>query len=256
MLDAHCHLDLYSDPSQTAADADKAGVFTVFVTNLPSAFDVSYPHTRQFRRVRIALGLHPLTADLHSERELARFKELVGKTSFIGEVGLDFSREGLATRERQLASFRFVLRCLQDRVKFVTIHSRQAEAAVLDLLDEHYRHPVVFHWYTGTTRSLDLAISRGDFFSINPSMLRSAKGRNIIARIPRGRTLTESDGPFINVGQRNVVPADVELVERGLAEMWGEDPLAVRHVVAKNFQALVKPLKELAGAENSERPAM
>jgi TatD DNase family protein len=146
MLDAHCHLDLYADPSQTAADAENAGVFTVFVTNLPSAFDVAYPHTLRFRKVRVAVGLHPLTARMHTDQELSRFKELVRKNSFIGEVGLDFSRDGLATRDRQLASFRFVLRCLEKKPKFVTIHSRRAEAAVLELLAEEYPHPVGFHW--------------------------------------------------------------------------------------------------------------
>jgi TatD DNase family protein len=244
MVDTHCHLDLYSDPSRIAADAEKAGVFTVFVTNLPSAFDAALPHARQFRKVRMALGLHPLTAESHSDRELDRFKQLVWKTSFIGEVGLDFSRDGLDTREKQLNSFRFVLRCLENQAKFVTIHSRQAESAVLDLLDELYRHPVVFHWYSGTPKNLDSAIDRGHFFSVNPSMLRGMKGRKLIARIPPERILTESDGPFISVGRRKVIPADVQLVERGLAEIWEMEPLVVRSIVAQNFQILMKPLRE------------
>jgi len=64
--------------------------FTVFVTNLPSAFDAAYPHAQRFRKVRVAVGLHPLSASTHTEQELTRFRELVTKTSFIGEVGLDF----------------------------------------------------------------------------------------------------------------------------------------------------------------------
>jgi TatD DNase family protein len=248
MLDAHCHLDLYPDPSKTAADAENAGVFTVFVTNLPSAFDVAYPNTARFRKVRIAVGLHPLNADLHTEHELSRFRQLVRKTSFIGEVGLDFSRDGLAMRDKQLSSFRFVLQCLENAAKFVTIHSRQAESVVLDLLEEHYAQPIVFHWYSGTVRDLDLAIKRGHFFSINPSMFRSKKGRSLIERIPRDRILTESDGPFINVGSRRIVPADVHLVERGLAEVWAMDSLAVRSRVAKTFHQLLKPLQNGATA--------
>jgi TatD DNase family protein len=243
MLDAHCHLDLYPDPSEAAADAEKAGVFTVFVTNLPSAFDVAYPHTVRFKKVRIAVGLHPLNANLHTEGELARFRELVQKTSFIGEVGLDFSRDGVTTRNKQLNSFRFVLQCLEKQAKFVTIHSRQAESAVLDLLGEHYPHPVVFHWYSGAARNLDLAIKRGDFFSINPSMFRSKKGRSLIEQIPRDRALTESDGPFINVGSRTVVPADVHLVEQALGEVWTIEWSTVRTIVARNFQQLMEPLK-------------
>jgi TatD DNase family protein len=244
MLDAHCHIDLYPDPSRIAFDAENAGVFTVFVTNLPSAFEAAHPHIQRFKRVRLALGLHPLQADMHTEKELTRFKELIGKTSFVGEVGLDFSRDGVATRDRQVASFRFVLRCMEGKSKFVTIHSRQAETCVLELLAEEYPHPVVFHWYTGTHKSLDLAVEQGHFFSINPAMTWSKKGKATIARIPRERTLTESDGPFIRVGARMIVPADSQLVENALAKIWGTDPSAVRRVVADNFKRLMVPLRE------------
>lgn len=225
-------------------------MFVVCVTNLPSAFLAAWPHVRQFKKVRLALGLHPLNAALHSKEELDQFKELVSRTSFIGEIGLDFSREGNETRDEQLVSFRFALRCLQRQPKFITIHSRQAESAVLELLQQEYPHPVVFHWYSGTARNLDVAIERGHFFSINPPMLRSIKTRSLVARIPHDRALTESDGPFVNVGRRSIVPADVQLVEEGLADMWSMDPSAVRNTVAQNFQQLVKPLKRQDGAKN------
>ncbi len=253
MLDAHCHLDLYPDPSRTAAGAEKAGVFTVFVTNLPSAFDAAYPHTKHFKKVRIAVGLHPLSANQHTQRELARFKELVRKTSFIGEVGLDFSREGLTTRDKQLRSFKFVLESLENQAKFVTIHSRQAESAVLDVLEERYPYPVVFHWYSGSLSNLERAIGNGHFFSINPAMIRSDKGTKIIARIPKERMLTESDGPFVTMGSRNVEPSDIGLVEEALGKTWKVDAMRARNIVARNFQTLLRPLQELGPGNASKQ---
>jgi hypothetical protein len=65
--------------------------------------------------MRLALGPHPLNAELHSDKELVRVKELVDETSFIGEIGLDFSREGYETRDKQLNSFRFVLQSLRNQ---------------------------------------------------------------------------------------------------------------------------------------------
>jgi TatD DNase family protein len=248
MLDAHCHLDLYPDPSGTALHAESAGVFVVCVTNLPSAFVAARPHLRQFKKVRLALGLHPLNAELHTDTELAEFKELVDQTSFIGEIGLDFSREGYATRDRQLHSFRFVLQSLRKQPKFVTIHSRRAENAVLELLQEEYPHPVVFHWYSGPLKTLEAAIGRGDFFSINPAMIRSDKTRDTVAKIPRDRILTESDGPFIDMGKRPVQPEDVRLVEESLGEMWEMDAVAASSIVRKNFQNLIAPLRQAAEA--------
>jgi TatD DNase family protein len=244
MLDAHCHLDLYGDPSRTALNAKAAGVFVVCVTNLPSAFLAAQPHTRQFKKVRLALGLHPLSAESHTDEELSHFRKLVDQTSFIGEVGVDFSRDGLATRGRQLASFRFALQCLDRKPKFVTIHSRRAEAAVLEVLAEEYPHPLVFHWYSGDLKNLKLVIERGHSFSINPAMVVNGKGREIVSRLPRERVLTESDGPFINIGDRTIVPKDVKVVEDALAEMWSTEPSAVRISVAENFRQLIKSLRE------------
>lgn len=249
MLDAHCHLDLYPDPSRIALEADRAGVFTVLVTNLPSAFDTAFPHVQQFKRVRLALGLHPLCAKQHSVQELERFKERVTCTSFIGEVGLDFSPEGYATKEKQLASFQFVLNSLAGKPKFVTIHSRRAEQAVLDLVGSQYGRPIVFHWFSGATKVLDAAIREGHYFSINPAMILSERGIALLASIPAERILTESDGPFVTIGSRPVVPSDVQLVETKLAEMWSTTASSVRRTISKNFDRLLAPIQ----AANSER---
>jgi TatD DNase family protein len=242
MLDAHCHLDLYPDPSRTALNAQSAGVFVVCVTNLPSAFLAARPHVRQFKQVRLALGLHPLSAELHTDQELGQFQKLLSETSFIGEVGLDFSRVGSKTKDRQLKSFQFVLRSLKRKPKFITIHSRQAEGAVLDLLQQEYPHPVVFHWYSGTLKMLERAVAGGHYFSINPGMARNDKGRTAIGNIPRERILTESDGPFINMGSRTIEPSDVRFVEETLAMLWGINALAARTTVLNNFRSLLLPL--------------
>jgi TatD DNase family protein len=252
MLDTHCHLDLYPDPSRIALNAESAGVFVVCVTNLPSAFLAAQPHVRRFKSVRLALGLHPLIADLHSDEELSQFSKLVCQTSFIGEIGLDFSREGQLTKERQLVSFRFALQALQKQPKFVTIHSRQAETAVLEVLREEYPHPVVFHWYSGKLKHLENAIAGGHFFSINPAMIRSQRGKEIIARIPREKVLTESDGPFIKMRSRTVEPTDVYMVEEALGKMWNAGASSVRSIVRKNFQTLIEPLKNAAPVQSAE----
>lgn len=252
MLDTHCHLDLYPDPTRTALNAESAGVFVVCVTNLPSAFLAARPHVRKFKRVRLALGLHPLSAELHTDNELSQFKKLVGETSFIGEVGLDFSRQGRETKGRQLNSFQFVLRALNREPKFVTIHSRQAESAVLEVLQQEYPHPVVFHWYSGAMKCLEDAIQAGHFFSINPAMIRSAKGRDVISRVPRERILTESDGPFVQMGSRAIEPADVRAVEETLGTIWQTDILLARTIVQQNFQRLIRPLRRRAGVQEAK----
>src|SRR5947209_7142555 len=123
MIDAHCHLDAYPDPLGAAVAADRARVLTIAMTRLPSASEAAYPHLRDLRHIRLAVGLHPLCAERHAA-EWRRFAACLGRTSYVGEVGLDFSHEGLATRDRQLESFRLVLGLVRQRPKFVSIHSR------------------------------------------------------------------------------------------------------------------------------------
>ena len=90
MLDTHCHIDLYPNPHTIAKAVERQKILTIAVTNLPSHFEVGLPHLRGFRQIRLALGLHPLMAEYH-ERERKKFKQTFSKTSYIGEIGLDFS---------------------------------------------------------------------------------------------------------------------------------------------------------------------
>jgi len=242
MLDTHCHIDLYPDPSRIVARAERAGVLTIGVTNLPSDYVRSRPHIRQRRRVRLALGLHPLLAERHTQERNA-FRHLVSDTSYIGEIGLDFSKEGKSTAALQVESFQFVLEAMAGKPKFVTLHSRGAEREVVRTLRAANRSPVVFHWYSGPLKCLDETLSDGHYFSINPAMARSSKGRRIMAAIPRDRILTETDGPFVTVGSRKAEPSDVAIVEQVLAEIWGVSQLEARGIVAENFRAIIAPLR-------------
>jgi TatD DNase family protein len=74
-------------------------------------------------------------------------------------------------------------------------------------------------------------------------MTMSKKGLATIARIPPDRILTESDGPFVTIGSRTVVPADVQVVEQKVAEMWHTDSATVRTTVAENFRRLLGPIR-------------
>ncbi|HEV7674066.1 MAG TPA: Qat anti-phage system TatD family nuclease QatD [Candidatus Angelobacter sp.] len=242
MVDTHCHLDYYPNPALAAEQAAAAGITVIFVTNTPAAFQRAYPHVRSLRNIRLAIGLHPLHA-AESRGEWNRFRELVQQTSYVGEVGLDFSALGVETKLVQIAAFRFVLESIRKLPRFVTIHSRGAETAVLDSLEEMIRHPVVFHWYTGNLSNIDRALSSGHYFSINLSMLASAKGRRIIGRLPPNRVLLESDGPFARVSGRSAVPKDVSQVIVGLGKMWNVSILDAQKQISTNLWDLLKRLQ-------------
>jgi TatD DNase family protein len=239
MLDSHCHLDRYPDPELIAAQAAQHGVFVLAVTNLPSHFGAGVSNVRALKRVRLALGLHPLAANDHA-RELPVFDRWFRETSFIGEVGLDFSRHGLSTAVRQLDTFRHVIRRVANDGKVVSLHSRGAELEVLDILNQHSAIRAIFHWYSGSLSTLDKILEAGHFLSVNPAMVSSAKGREILGRVPRERLLTETDGPHVTVGREKAMPWDVALVEGAIADLWTCSQSTVREQVWLNFTSIVR----------------
>jgi TatD DNase family protein len=241
MLDSHCHLDRYPDASSIATKASRDGVFVIAVTNLPSHFEMGIPHVAKFSRVRLALGLHPLAADEH-KAEWQHFERLLNKTSFVGEVGLDFSREGKATAKIQMESFRLVAKLLSNQPKFVTLHSRGAERDTLAVLKEFGVTPSVFHWYSGPLGVIDEALGDGHYFSVNTAMTESEKGRKIIARLPSDRVLTETDGPYVKINGKPVEPASVSIVEEFLSRAWNMPLSEARRTVWGNFRRLLTGL--------------
>ena len=106
-----------------------------------------------------------------------------------------------------------------------------------------YSRPVIFHWYTGTIKALSAALEAGHYFSVNPAMFRNKKGQPIVNHIPSDRILTETDGQFVKIGSRAAVPADVQVVEQSLSEIWQVDPAEVRQRVSAHFRRLTEPLR-------------
>lgn len=245
MLDTHCHIDLYPNPLTIAKEIEKRGILTIAVTNLPSHFEIGQPHLLGFQQIRQALGLHPLMAE-HHKKERPKFKQLLSKTSYIGEIGLDFSKAGRDTKNIQIESLRFVFKQIQDRPRFVSLHSRGAESKMLELLGEFDIQGAVFHWYSGSLTVLDQAVQSGHYFSINPAMIRSKKGRNIIDRIPLDRILTESDGPHIQLGNQSVRPINIKGVLEVLGDIWEMPFQETEEQVWSNFMKLLVPIREQA----------
>ncbi len=195
IIDTHCHFDMMDNPESYINQKEEIGDIVIGMTNLPSHFKMGSPYVSTFKHVRIALGFHPLLA-MERRRELSLFKQYVDQTSYIGEIGLDFSRDGIASKDDQLIVIREVLSVLQGKNKIISVHSRGAEHELLELLTEFCIDNVVFHWYSGPIELISTIVSRGYYFSINEAMTVSKKGRAIIENIPLDRILTETDAPY------------------------------------------------------------
>jgi len=238
VIDFHCHLDLYPDPSNVAERCEREGIYVLSVTTTPSAWH----GTRKLERARIrtALGLHPQLA--HERRsELALFDALLPETRYVGEVGLDGAPPFRTHWRAQLEVFDHILdSCASAGGRVLSIHSRRAAKAVLDCLEAvPQAGTFILHWFSGSLSDLSRAVSLGCWFSVGPAMLAAEKGRALAAQFPRDRVLTESDGPFARLGDQPAMPWDAAVAERELAALWNMGTAETASLLRDNLRRLV-----------------
>lgn len=240
MIDVHCHLDLYPDPHAVVGECIKADLDVLSVTTTPSAWSGTLALAQGATRIHTALGFHPQLA-AQRMHEIDLFERLLPSTRFVGEIGLDGSPELRASWSDQCEIFERILSAC-DRLggRVMSIHSRRASGPVLDELTRKERQgTAVLHWFSGSQGDLTRAIACGCWFSVGLPMLTGAKGRALVARMPRDRVLTETDGPFVERNGRQVLPWEVSQATIALATVWAIPLENVNEQLAGNFSRLL-----------------
>lgn len=236
-VDAHVHVHRFARPPETLAAAAAAGVVCIAVTETPKDFDTLTARVGNRSGVRVALGAHPLRAHALTREAMRRFASLVARVDYVGEVGLDGSREGrpsLATQRRVLDQV-FAVPGIEKKV--MTVHSRGAEAETVARLAE-LGAPTILHWYSGALKHADCALEAGMYFSVNAAMLRSKKGARLLRLLPPDRVLTETDGPYVRTGGRPLAPESIPQLVADIAGLWGCDPEQARAQIWSNMASL------------------
>ncbi|MDP7701094.1 Qat anti-phage system TatD family nuclease QatD [Mycobacterium sp. TY815] len=238
-VDFHCHLDLYQDRHAVIARAEAAQIYTLTVTTTPKA----WPHNREMtihtRYVHAALGLHPqLVAD--RAHELPLWEKHLSETRYVGEVGLDAGPRFYKSFDLQKQVFRRVLEaCADAGDKILTVHSVRSAATVLDMIEKYMprgRGTVVLHWFTGSLAHARRAADLECYFSVNAEMMRTSKGRALVAALPTQRLLTETDGPFTSSEYgRPAEPADTARAVESIAQARATSPDEISRVVITNL---------------------
>jgi TatD DNase family protein len=241
MIDFHCHLDLFPDPTKIAEECRKRDLYILAVTTAPSAWAISNQIVTNNKRIRTALGLHPQLA-FEKEKELSLFDSLLPNVDYVGEVGLDGSNDYIKTWDAQIRVFYHILNsCQTHGGKIMSIHSRKAEKKVINLLSKFPNAGIpILHWYTGNLSEIKFAIEIGCWFSINPIMVQSKSGIRIIQEIPKSRIIPETDSPFTMKYGNPYMPWDVELVYHGLSRIWNLSITDTKNIIWNNCKKLLE----------------
>jgi TatD DNase family protein len=238
-VDAHFHFDLFKDPAAIVAEIESLRIRTIAVTNAPSVFHHTLNFSRSTRYLLPAVGLHPELVATHGH-EVNSMWPMLEQTRFVGEIGLDYvtcDRENKAA-QRDVFS-RILERCAPYGDKVISIHSRRSAADVVSAIGHGYPGRIILHWFSGSSRDLNKAISSGFYFSVGPAMVRSKNGLSLLSAMPKDHVLTETDGPFVQVSERPAKPRDVAIVVEAIAEVWGTSTSETMSAISRNFDSVV-----------------
>lgn len=237
LIDTHFHLDLWKSPASLISDIEAKKIYTIAVTNAPSVFRLTHQLTNGLKFIKPALGYHPEVIN-QKPNDLPLFKKYINQTKYIGEIGLDYACA--VDKNIQKKTFNQIISdCSIYNNKVITIHSRRAEADVIDIININYPNTIILHWFSGSIKQLKTAINYGFYFSVNYQMTKSKSGQQIINNIPLDRLLTESDGPFVNIGSKPSSPLFIKNTLLELVKIYNISQDEIARIVYDNFYKIL-----------------
>ncbi|MBC7742898.1 MAG: TatD family hydrolase [Bdellovibrionaceae bacterium] len=252
-IDIHCHLDrLEGGPAHALKLAQDAGVKNLITIgtepdDLPLVLELAEkfaPH------VYCTIGIHPHEGVKYTA-EVGKFLRANAsnpRVVAIGEIGLDY-HYNQSPKEEQIFAFREQLQIAADVGLPVEIHTRDAEADTVKILNEFKgRVTGLIHCFTGTEWLAKEALALG--FNISISGVVTFKNaedlRQIVKNIiPIDRLHVETDAPFlapVPMRGRPNTSAYVVHTAQFVADLKNVSLQTLSEQTKKNAQALFKKL--------------
>lgn len=241
LFDSHCHLQ------DSAFDGDRADVLArAYAAGVREIVTIaSTPEDADRARALIGAGGDDRpaiwsTAGLHPH-EAARWSPAVAEAIAerleagavaVGETGLDYHYDH-GPREAQREAFVAQLALARARDLPVVVHSREAEADTLALLEEAGLPGgrVVLHCFSGSRAMLETAVDRGYVVSFSGLVtFRGFPAGELVPLVPETALLAETDAPYLapvpHRGRRNE-PAFLAATVAALADLRGAPAAAL-----------------------------
>ncbi|PIQ91227.1 MAG: hydrolase TatD [Candidatus Omnitrophica bacterium CG11_big_fil_rev_8_21_14_0_20_41_12] len=231
LIDTHCHLDFppfEPDRDEVIQRAIQAGV-TNFI-NIGSTLESSSNScslAQKYSQVYATVGVHPHDADSFDIQAENQLKILAQKNKVvaIGETGLDYYRN-LSSQQNQKQAFIKQIELAKELKLPLVIHSRQAEAQVMQILKAALPLPAVVHCFSGDADFLQDCLECGFFISFTCNITyKKAQGlRDMVALTPLNRLMLETDAPYLSPegfrGKRNE-PLQIKLLAEEVSRIKG-----------------------------------
>ncbi len=248
LIDTHCHLEMRqfdADRDEVIRRARGAGVDTLITigSDLESSAR-AVALSEKYEGVFCSAGVHPHDASAFTAESLERLRQLAAheKVVAIGETGLDYHYDN-SPREVQREVFEKHLRLALEANLPAIVHSREAHGDTLRILGASGIRRGVLHCFSGDLQTAEEAMAMGLYISIaGPVTFRkSAKLREVAAKVPDDYLLLETDAPYLapepRRGRRNE-PAYLRYTAAEVAALRGLGQDDVARITTLNARRL------------------
>ncbi len=245
LTDVHAHLDLLDEIEQAAVieRAKQAGVKVIINNGVDTATSTkSLQLAEKHSIVSAAIGIYPTNAAALSpeeaDSELGFLRDYHKSAVAFGEIGLDY--EQTEDRARQHYVFEQQLKLAEELSMPVIVHSRKAEATVLETVQK-FDVNAVMHAYHGSTKLALSAAQKGIYFSIPTNIARSEHMQHLATLLPITQLLTETDTPYLGIQkEKPSEPAHVKSTIATIARLRNTSENAVEAQLYDNFNRIFK----------------
>jgi len=241
LIDTHAHLSDLENLEGSLQRALDAGVYAIVAVsankeNSVRTLRIAEEHPRY---VYPALGLHPTEIGADYKDALTFIEEKTKNCVAVGEIGLDFwGRRGEPSqseeeKQRQIYVYTRQLEIARRHGKPALIHGRGAWETVYSLAENMGVSKALFHWYTGSLKTLRALLDRDYLVSATPAVEYSKAHRQAIREAPLRHLVLETDCPVAYRGVPSE-PVDVLRTLRAVADLKGVPEEEVAEATTRN----------------------
>lgn len=203
LIDSHCHLDAKqfgNDIPQVIQNARSKGIEAIITVSIsPDIYQTKSIVDTYPNYVFWSLGLHPPGVEPQTvQATVALIEQYESKIVAIGEVGLDYYWvKEPQLREQQKDAFRTFIDLAAKLRKPLVVHSRDADADAIEILETRNAKNVLMHCFSGNETEARRVIKKGWYISVPTSVVNRKIHQAMARTVPLNLMLLETDAPFL-----------------------------------------------------------
>lgn len=242
-VDAHCHIfkEYYVDPQDVITNCADVQIL-VTGTNMETNMEML---SLKQENVDVAMGAYPidLLEGLDIDQVVQQIQNNIDNIVAVGEIGMDFHHADKTTWQTQVDNITKLVQLANKHEKPIVVHSRKAEAEIIDLLSHLAQTPVVNHCFSGKKALIKQGVQAGMYFTVPANVVYSGHFQSLVKLVPLTQLLTETDSPYLWREFPNT-PYNVRHAIAKIAEIKGLPVEDVKQQIYTNYCNIFKTHKK------------